>query len=379
MGGKPMPLFKVAHCPKVKGLAKYPQSAKGAGMTSDIGKVRRFFQTLTLRLALALACIAPLSTAHADSAPGKARPALGTYHWPNGTAGVDAFAARLGRDAVWGLDFVGGESWSDVGWPVFWLEHWSKWVKAKPGRRLVLSIPILAGPVDGSGPKQGDVGVNVPVSLEKGAAGDYNIRFQQLAENLVKHGLADTILRPAWEFNGDWYAWRAKGKTAAFAEYWRQIVKTMHAVPGTEALKFCWNPTLGDQQFPADEAWPGDAFVDFVGVDVYDETWHADTYPFPADAIAAEIERRQKKAWDEWIMASPRGLAFWVKFAKDHGKPLAIPEWGLVWAAHNHGGLDDVHFIEQMHAFIHDQKTMSRSTATSTSTRATTATSFRPA
>ena len=324
-------------------------------MKTDIGKKMPFGRGFTLRLAVA--CLVSLFTpAHADPALQKADPALGTYHWPNGTAGVDAFAAWLGRDAVWGLDFVGGESWSNVGWPVFWLEHWSKWVKAKPGRRLVLSIPILAGPVDGSGPKQGDVGVNVPVSLEKGAAGDYNIHFQQLAENLVKYGLADTILRPAWEFNGDWYAWRAKGKTAAFAEYWRQIAKTMRAVPGAEALKFCWNPTLGDQQFPADEAWPGDAFVDFVGVDVYDETWHADTYPFPADATAAEIERRRKKAWDEWIMASPRGLAFWVKFAKDHGKPLAIPEWGLVWSAHNHGGLDDVHFIEQMHAFIHDPK-----------------------
>ena len=50
------------------------------------------------------------------------------------------------------------------------------------------------------------------------------------------------------------------------------------------------------------------------------------------------------------------GLAFWTKFAKEHGKPLAIPEWGLVWSTHNHGGLDDVHFIEQMHAFITDPK-----------------------
>ena len=293
--------------------------------------------------------------AQSPAAPiGTTEPALGTYHWPNGTAGVDAFAAWLGRDSVWGLDFVGGESWSNVGWPVFWLEHWSKWVKAKSGRKLVLSIPILAGPVDGSGPKQGDVGVNVAVSLEKGAAGDYNIHFQQLAENLVKFGLADTILRPAWEFNGDWYAWRAKGKTAAFAEYWRQIVATMRAVPGAGKLKFCWNPTLGDQQFPADEAWPGDAFVDFVGVDVYDETWNAETYPWPPDAGATEIERRQKKVWNEWIVNSPRGLAFWTKFAKSHGKPLAIPEWGLVSADHNHGGKDNPHFIAQMHAFLMD-------------------------
>lgn len=283
-----------------------------------------------------------------------AEPQVGTYHWPNGTAGVDAFAQWLGRDTIWGLDFVGGESWDNVGWPVWWLESWSKWVKAKPGRQLILSIPILAGPVDGSGPTQGSKESRGPVSLERGAAGAYDQRFRDLAENLVKYGLANTILRPGWEFNGDWYAWRAKGKTAAFAEYWRHIVKTMRSVPGGEAIQFCWNPTLGDQQFPADEAWPGDAFVDYVGVDVYDETWNADTYPWPANASAAEILRRQKKAWDDWIWYSPRGLVFWTKFAQQHGKPLAIPEWGVVAAGHQHGGKDNPYFIEQMHTFLND-------------------------
>lgn len=310
-----------------------------------------FIGSMLSTLSLFLTCANAQSP---GASPPPAEPALGTYHWPNGTAGVDAFAAWLGRDSVWGLDFVGGESWDNVGFPNWWLDAWSKWVKAKSGRRLVLSIPLLAGPVDGSGPTQGNKAVGVPVSLEKGAAGDYNSYFHDLAENLVSHGLADTILRPGWEFNGDWYAWRAKGKTAALAEYWRQIVTTMRAVPGTATLKFCWNPTLGDQQFPADEAWPGDAFVDYVGVDVYDETWNADTYPWPADASAAEIARRQKKAWDEWILYSPRGLAFWTKFAKEHHKPLAFPEWGLVSADHKHGGKDNVYFIEQMHAFIND-------------------------
>ena len=281
-------------------------------------------------------------------------PALGTYHWPNGTAGVDAFAAWLGRPTVWALDFVGGESWDNVGWPTWWLEAWGKWVKAKPGRRLILSIPILAGPVEGTGPTQGGKGLGEPVTLERGAVGGYDQHFKNLAENLVKYGLADTILRPAWEFNGGWYAWRAKGKPAAFAGYWREIVKTMRAVPGTEKLQFCWNPTLGDQDFPAEQAWPGDEFVDYVGVDVYDETWNADTYPWPAGSSAEEIERRQKKVWQEWIMDSSHGLVFWTKFARDHGKPLAIPEWGLNHADHGHGGMDNPWFIERMHAFVTD-------------------------
>lgn len=287
----------------------------------------------------------------------KQPPALGTYHWPNGTAGVDAFAAWLGRDTVWGLDFVGGESWDNVGWPTWWLDAWSKWLKAHPERKLVLSIPILAGPADGSGPKRGSQQIGIAVSLESGAAGLYDRHFRDLAMNLARYKIVDRlILRPAWEFNGDWYAWRAKGKTKAFIEYWQRIVKTMRAAPGAEGLKFCWCPTLGDQQFPAEEAWPGDEFVDFVGVDVYDETWNADTYPWPALASADEIERRQKKVWDEWIMGSRWGLAFWSKFAREHGKPLAIPEWGLVGAVHQHGGKDNPHFIERMHAFIHDPK-----------------------
>ena len=309
--------------------------------------------TVILRRAILCSLLCLFSPVQA-AAPAATEPVIGTYHWPNGTAGVDAFASWLGRPSVWALDFIGNESWDNVGWPTWWLETWGKWVNAKPGRRLILAVPILAGPPDGSGPKQGSKGVGEPVSLEKGAHGDYNAYFHDLAENLVRNKLADTILRPAWEFNGSWYTWHAKGKTEAFAEYWRQIVTTMRAVPGTENLKFCWNPTLGDQDFPADQAWPGDDYVDYVGLDVYDETWSANTYPWPANATAAEIEARHRKVWDEWIMNSQRGLAFWKKFASDHGKPFAIPEWGLNHADHRHGGMDNPYFIEQMHAFIQD-------------------------
>ena len=128
----------------------------------------------------------------------------------------------------------------------------------------------------------------------------------------------------------------------------------MRAVPGTERLTFCWNPTLGDQDFPADEAWPGDEYVDFVGVDVYDETWNKDTYPWPATASAAEISARRRKVWDEWIMHSPRGLAFWTKFAQKHGKPLAIPEWGAEPPRGRPRRGDNPWFVEQMHAFVTD-------------------------
>ena len=277
---------------------------------------------------------------------------MGVYRGASETAKVDAFASWIGRPVIWGEDFIGWESWSNVGWPVWWLETWSKWVHAQSGRRFILAVPLLTGPLDGSGPKKGNVEVGVPVSLEKGAHGDYNHHFRQLAENLVAHKLGDTILRLGWEFNGDWYPWRAKGKEQAFAEYWRQIVTTMRAVPGTEKLRFCWNPTLGHQQFPAEKAWPGDEYVDMVGVDVYDESWQPETYPWPADADAAEIAARHRKVWDREIYGGDHGLAYWSRFARDHGRPLAICEWGVKNRPCGHGGRDNPYFIEQMHHFI---------------------------
>lgn len=283
-----------------------------------------------------------------------AQPSLGVYRGVNETAKVTAFGAWLNSPEIWGEDFIGSESWSNVGWPVWWLKAWSEWVHQKPGRRFIFAVPLLAGPVDGSGPTKGDSGVGEPVSLEKGAVGNYNHHFKQLAENLVAHKLGDTILRPGWEFNGDWYTWRAKGKEQAFAEYWRQIVKTMRTVPGTEKLKFCWNPTLGPQQFPAEKAWPGDEFVDLIGVDVYDESWQPETYPWSESASVAEIEKRQRKVWANEIFGGDHGLAFWSKFARDHGKPLAICEWGVKNRPTGHGGRDNPYFVEQMHRFIAD-------------------------
>ena len=317
---------------------------------------------LRLLLALGAAVIGNISSAGAaETQPAasseanlKVGPAMAVYRGVNETAKVDAFAAWLGQPVIWAEDTIGSDSWNNVGWPIWWLETWSKWVNAKPGRRFIFAVPMLTGPVDGSGPKQGTVGVGEPVSLEKAATGAYNINYQQLAENLVHYGLGDSILRLGWEFNGDWYAWRAKGKAQAYAEYWRQIVKTMRAVPGAQNLKFCWNPNLGLQQFASEEGWPGDGCVDMIGLDVYDESWLPETYPWPAGASAAQIEARQRKVWEKQTYGGDHGLVFWSKFGRQHNKPLAICEWGVKIWPNRHGGMDDPYFVEQMHRFITD-------------------------
>ncbi len=285
-------------------------------------------------------------------------PFIAAYRWgaanKNGGAKANAeFAKWLNRQIVWAEDFEPTDRWdNNIDGGSWQLNEWSSWKKEVPGRRLILSIPLLPGGWDLKGPKSG-IDAGKPVSLENGAKGEYNKHFKKLAENLVKAGLEDSILRLGWEFNGGWYNWRTKGHEEAFAGYWREIVKTMRAVPGAEKLQFNFNPTCGHEQFPSEKAWPGDEYVDQIGVDVYDQCWQADTYPIPEGASQEEIMKRRKKAWD-YLLNGNHGLKFWVKFAADHKKQMTIPEWGIFIRADKHGGGDNPFFIEQMHKFIMD-------------------------
>lgn len=283
-------------------------------------------------------------------------PYIAAYRWGaanknGGAAANEAFARWLNLPVVWAEDFEPTERWDSIEGGGWQLGEWSKWKKALPGRRLVLSVPLLPGPWDLSGPKQGDE-VNQPVSLEAGARGQYNPRFKKLAENLVAYGLDDSILRLGWEFTGGWYAWRAGDRPEAYAAYWREIVKTMRAVPGAERLQFCWNPALGWVGYPPEKAWPGNEFVDIVGLDVYDDSWMKGTYPWPANTTPQEVDARRRLVWDKVILNGPGGLVFWRDFSARHKKPFSIPEWGVNNREDTHSGRDNAFFVEQMHKYI---------------------------
>ncbi|MFT4165620.1 MAG: glycosyl hydrolase [Microlunatus sp.] len=86
------------------------------------------------------------------------------------------------------------------------------------------------------------------------------------------------LLRFAHEMNGDWYSWsppsaegQALGNTVAdYIDAWRHIHRLFGEV-GVTNVSWVWCPNAVD--FPADNAamqyYPGDAFVDWIGVDAY--------------------------------------------------------------------------------------------------------------
>ncbi len=270
-------------------------------------------------LASALAAISILTLTAAAGTASAASPTatMGLYTGARDLSGVSDFETWVGKPVGNVLDFLPKTDWSKIDNPNWWVSGWGS--TEHPVEYSVPMIPSTGG------------------TLQAGAAGEYNQHFVNLAKSLVAGGQGDATLRLGWEFNGAWFKWSAKDDPAAFAAYWRQIVNTMRSVPG-QAFKFDWCPTAAKGAVAPDLAYPGDAYVDYIGQDIYDQSW-IPNYKDP------------QARWQDYL-TRPYGLQWGRSFAAAHNKPLTYPEWGLAIRPDGHGGGDNTYFIEKMYEWI---------------------------
>jgi hypothetical protein len=236
----------------------------------------------------------------------------------------EAFAEWRGAAIQTATDFMGSATWTQLAHPLLVSVAW----RYDPAVQLVLSVPMW--------PNSGG-------SLSSVASGEDNTYFSQLGKTLVAAGRANTVIRLGWEFNTPYFRWQVTTPAQArdYAEAWRQVVSAFRAVAG-QHFTFVWNPDLANSGIDPALAYPGDAYVDDIGLDVYD-------YGQPGDSPA--------QRW-QGLLNQRYGLVWQAKFAAAHGKPLAYPEWGLVHDTSDPAaGGDDPLFVSQMHAWFASHNT----------------------
>jgi hypothetical protein len=240
----------------------------------------------------------------------------GVYARGQGAAGVKSFGDWRGATVDVVVDWGARQSWDDVIDPDFLYSTW----RNTPYTKVFGIAPVPEA--DGSATMAGC------------AAGSYNDKWRQFGTNMKVNGLEnETVIRLGWEFNGDWYKWKANDPKQ-FAECWRQIVGSAEeTAPG---LLWDWTVIRGKGKSVVDarEAYPGDAYVDIVGVDAYD-MWPGAT---------------NEATWAEHYSGA-YGLKFWSDFARAHGKKISVPEWAVYPTTASNGG-DNAYFIEKMQGFF---------------------------
>jgi hypothetical protein len=244
-------------------------------------------------------------------------------------SGMTSFARQTETSPVVATDYLPGNAgWAGMdgsGGSLNWLL--TPWQGS--GYTLSLGVPII--PTSSSGTAVG--------TLAQGATGAFNSYYVTLAQTLVAGGQSNAYLRLGWEFDGSWMPWAATTSSAeaSFASYFEQIVTAMRSVPG-EQFRFVWNPDAGaftQSGYSVAAAYPGNAYVDVIGLDAYDQSWATPQTPTNA-----------------WTSTTLPTLTAAQQFASAHGKPLAFTEWGVAVRSDGHGLGDDPYFINQMAAWM---------------------------
>jgi hypothetical protein len=244
--------------------------------------------------------------------------------WSSGAVGdnLAGFAAWRGRPLDNTTTWPNRATWNEISHP----DIYGAVGSAPVGVTLSLGLAMLPDPANGA-------------SFAECAAGAYDHHYRTYGSQLVQLGRAASIVRLGWEANGDWFSWSIGSDVANYKACFRRQVAAIRSTDPRVLID--WNMNKDSHMdVPVAEAYPGNDVVDIVGVDFYD-MWPA--YPNQA-AWNADYMRTQN--------GGPRGLGAWLAFARAHGKPLSVPEWGTTPARAGSGAGDHAAYIQAMHGFF---------------------------
>jgi hypothetical protein len=147
------------------------------------------------------------------------------------------------------------------------------------------------------------------------AAGQHDDLWRSFGSLLTEHGRAGSIVRLGWEFNEPTMPWRGID-AATYIACFRHAATAIRATDPQVLVDW----TINAHRTPAylcgglsTNCYPGDAYVDIVGIDNYDHyPWSPAMAAFDATAARAE------------------GLSWLYYFARRHGKLFSVGEWGVV-------------------------------------------------
>lgn len=254
---------------------------------------------------------------------------------PDNTVGdVNGFASWRGTPADTVNIFTDRTSWDNIVGETFSEDNFEG-----SGLRLVIAVP----------PFPSGIGATYAAC----DSGSYDSEWNEFGTTLVSTGFPNAIVRLGWEFNGDYDYWSphsAGGTTAQYVSCYDKIATDIRLTD--PAVVMDW--TVNAHGTPADDCggsvitcYPGDAYVDVVSIDNYDE------YP---PSTGGTLNQGIAKPFAT-IASANEGITYMYNFALSHNKFFGVGEWGVVTYNNGNSAGDNPSYIDNMKAWFvaHDQ------------------------
>lgn len=252
---------------------------------------------------------------------------------------------------------------------------WSQWVPIQDGMaRSWAASPVLRGvtPV-----------MNIPMATTSDwnnadqvfkdiIAGKHDDVLVGLINSWKKAGYATIDARIGPEMNGTFEPWYMGSDPATVADWtnaFRHIADLVHSVPGI-VVRTVWNPAnLNYTNQPTSSAYPGDKYVDVIGVDVYSAMYPATLYDWdkndgsydktPQEWFSDPVNREHYWANPNATEWNPNGYdpGQWgmkqvLAFAAAHNKSIGIAETGAGGDGTSTGPVDDPDFPKWLYSVL---------------------------
>jgi hypothetical protein len=175
------------------------------------------------------------------------------------------------------------------------------------------------------------VGIPMGVEGRDGSAdfkaivrGEWDTALNKAFQAYVDKGFKGFYIRPGWEMNGTWYPWSVNpGNAADFKAAFAHIADLAHHFSGA-LISVVWNPGYVTSSTSYMSIYPGDQYVDHIGIDTYGAASGVpDTAPFATAGNPNTFTLQDA-----------------IALAKKSGKSLSFPETG--------GGPGDAAFPENL-------------------------------
>lgn len=176
-------------------------------------------------------------------------------------------------------------------------------------------------------------------NIDDAAKGNYNDEWEKFGRTVAAR-YPTSYVRIGWEMNiNDWYFKATPENKEQWIAAYRHAVTSMRKASST--FRFIFNPNEGFGQTGTEDAsdfYPGDDYVDLIGIDAYD--W----WPGYTTDVNIARHRDGKYGWN-----------WWLEFAKAHNKKFCLPEWGIAPANENSGG-DNPKYINFVYSWLKENK-----------------------